>query len=176
MSHVSGQKGISLFRNLGFSELGPSLYISHMSTPAAQRSPSAAPSSPNHREPITNNQAASAFTLRRPRHSSLITRHLLRRPLPSNLCPVTSGAYRARPNNQQAITNNHQRLTSDLCPPWHAEVERRRLTSGFTLIELLVVITIIIVLMGMLFPAYRGVQSQAKKPRPKTTSPKSSLR
>lgn len=34
---------------------------------------------------------------------------------------------------------------------------------GFTLIELLVVITIIIILMGLLFPAFRGVQDQAKK-------------
>jgi type II secretory pathway pseudopilin PulG len=36
-------------------------------------------------------------------------------------------------------------------------------TSAFTLIELLVVITIIIVLMGLLFPVFRGAQDQAKK-------------
>jgi type II secretory pathway pseudopilin PulG len=35
--------------------------------------------------------------------------------------------------------------------------------TAFTLIELLVVISIIIVLMGLLFPAFRGVQDQAKK-------------
>jgi type II secretory pathway pseudopilin PulG len=35
--------------------------------------------------------------------------------------------------------------------------------SGFTLIELLVVVTIIIILMGLLFPVFRGVQDQAKK-------------
>ena len=39
--------------------------------------------------------------------------------------------------------------------------------SAFTLIELLVVISIIIVLMGLLFPAFRGVQDQAKKTQAK---------
>ena len=39
--------------------------------------------------------------------------------------------------------------------------------SGFTLIELLVVITIIVILMGLLFPAFRGVQDQAKKTQAK---------
>ena len=38
---------------------------------------------------------------------------------------------------------------------------------AFTLIELLVVISIIIVLMGLLFPAFRGVQDQAKKTQAK---------
>jgi type II secretory pathway pseudopilin PulG len=39
--------------------------------------------------------------------------------------------------------------------------------GAFTLIELLVVISIIIVLMGLLFPAFRGVQDQAKKTQAK---------
>jgi prepilin-type N-terminal cleavage/methylation domain-containing protein len=40
-------------------------------------------------------------------------------------------------------------------------------SDGFTLIELLVVITIIVILMGLLFPAFRGVQDQAKKTQAK---------
>jgi prepilin-type N-terminal cleavage/methylation domain-containing protein len=39
--------------------------------------------------------------------------------------------------------------------------------GAFTLIELLVVITIIAILMGLLFPVFRGVQDQAKKAQAK---------
>src|SRR5467141_864193 len=42
-----------------------------------------------------------------------------------------------------------------------------RKSRAFTLIELLVVITIIVILMGLLFPAFRGVQDQAKKTQAK---------
>ena len=42
-----------------------------------------------------------------------------------------------------------------------------RQSRGFTLIELLVVITIIVVLFGLLFPAFQGVQNQAKKTQAK---------
>jgi type II secretory pathway pseudopilin PulG len=51
-------------------------------------------------------------------------------------------------DNQQPLTDNPVRL---------------RGLRAFTLIELLVVISIIIVLMGLLFPAFKGVQDQAKK-------------
>ena len=42
-----------------------------------------------------------------------------------------------------------------------------RHARAFTLIELLVVISIIIILMGLLFPAFRGVQDQAKRTQAK---------
>ena len=40
-------------------------------------------------------------------------------------------------------------------------------SCGFTLIELLVVITIIAILMALLFPAFKGVQDQAKRTQAK---------
>ena len=39
--------------------------------------------------------------------------------------------------------------------------------DGFTLVELLVVITLIVILMALLFPAFRGVQEQAKSTQAK---------
>src|SRR5438552_8891523 len=39
--------------------------------------------------------------------------------------------------------------------------------NGFTLIELLIVISIIVILMGWLFPAFKGVQDQAKRTQAK---------
>ncbi len=38
-----------------------------------------------------------------------------------------------------------------------------RRDQAFTLVELLVVITIIIIPMGLLFPAFKGVQDQARR-------------
>src|ERR1700719_2966344 len=39
--------------------------------------------------------------------------------------------------------------------------------GGFTLIELLIVIAIIAILIGLLFPAFKGVQDQAKRTQAK---------
>ena len=44
---------------------------------------------------------------------------------------------------------------------------RTRVSGGFTLIELLVVITVIAILMALLFPAFKGVQDQAKRTQAK---------
>src|SRR5713101_6194435 len=53
-------------------------------------------------------------------------------------------------------------------PRANAKVEMKSSQSrGFTLIELLIVIAIIVILMGLLFPAFRGVQDQAKKTQAK---------
>jgi prepilin-type N-terminal cleavage/methylation domain-containing protein len=47
------------------------------------------------------------------------------------------------------------------------EAMNRASRSAFTLIEMLVVISIIIILMGLLFPAFKGVQDQAKRTQAK---------
>ena len=56
-------------------------------------------------------------------------------------------------------------------PRTDAEMDMRdgnsRFDGGFTLIELLVVITVIAILMALLFPAFRGVQDQAKRTQAK---------
>jgi prepilin-type N-terminal cleavage/methylation domain-containing protein len=44
---------------------------------------------------------------------------------------------------------------------------RSHAEKAFTLVELLVVITIIVILMGLLFPVFRGVQDQAKRAQAK---------
>jgi prepilin-type N-terminal cleavage/methylation domain-containing protein len=43
--------------------------------------------------------------------------------------------------------------------------------KALTLIELLVVITVIAILLGLLFPAFRGIQDQAKRTQAKLSSP-----
>src|SRR5437879_9358394 len=43
----------------------------------------------------------------------------------------------------------------------------KKCTRGFTLIELLIVIAIIAILIGLLFPAFKGVQDQAKRTQAK---------
>jgi type II secretion system protein G len=47
------------------------------------------------------------------------------------------------------------------------EIRDSRFGGGFTLIELLVVITVIAILMALLFPAFKGVQDQAKRTQAK---------
>jgi prepilin-type N-terminal cleavage/methylation domain-containing protein len=54
-----------------------------------------------------------------------------------------------------------KRMTNDEC------LMTKEGSGAFTLIELLVVITIIVILMGLLFPAFRGVQDQAKRTQAK---------
>ncbi len=48
-----------------------------------------------------------------------------------------------------------------------SEMRNSEARSGFTLIELLVVITVIAILMALLFPAFKGVQDQAKRTQAK---------
>lgn len=54
-------------------------------------------------------------------------------------------------------------------PRTNAEMDMREKpkSRGFTLIELLVVITVIAILMALLFPAFKGVQDQAKRTQAK---------
>ena len=53
------------------------------------------------------------------------------------------------------------------CPISDFRFQISAFQRAFTLIELLVVISIIIVLMALLFPAFKGVQDQAKKTQAK---------
>jgi type II secretory pathway pseudopilin PulG len=53
------------------------------------------------------------------------------------------------------FTNNRSPITDNAV--------RRSEPNAFTLVELLVVISIIIILIGLLFPAFKGVQDQARR-------------
>lgn len=72
---------------------------------------------------------------------------------PNNRSPLTDNAVR-----KSESPPNDRKPTIDNAP---------RSRAAFTLIELLVVITIIIILMGLLFPAFKGVQDQAKRTQAK---------
>ncbi len=68
-----------------------------------------------------------------------------------------------------------QRTVGRLCqtlidwnPAFHRNaLQRSHQARAFTLIELLVVIAIIAILIGLLFPAFRAVQDQAKRTQAK---------
>src|SRR5262245_707075 len=55
----------------------------------------------------------------------------------------------------------------DLREDRQSEFRNSKLCGGFTLIELVVVITVIVILMALLFPAFKGVQDQAKRTQAK---------
>jgi prepilin-type N-terminal cleavage/methylation domain-containing protein len=69
----------------------------------------------------------------------------------------------------------HPRIVGRLCPTrvcsrsaFHRNaLQERRSHHAFTLIELLVVIAIIIILAGLLYPAYQAAQNQAKRTQAK---------
>jgi prepilin-type N-terminal cleavage/methylation domain-containing protein len=68
---------------------------------------------------------------------------------------------RGRVSNETIVQIGHSRDNDKTVQ------NKSRDASGFTLIELIVVITIIIILAGLLFPAFRGVQDQAKRTQAK---------
>ena len=104
--------------------------------------------------------------LRRRFFRSLITDHLRFAPLrPSLFRRLT--ALRLNRFNRSTPQPLNRVNPLGLSPLRHIEPRTSNIKHGFTLVELLVVISIIIILMGLLFPAFKGAQDQAKRAQAK---------
>jgi type II secretion system protein G len=75
--------------------------------------------------------------------------------------PRADAKMELRENPKSAVTQLAKRAR----PGFPIQNPKRQ--CGFTLIELLVVITVIAILMALLFPAFKGVQDQAKRTQAK---------
>jgi prepilin-type N-terminal cleavage/methylation domain-containing protein len=75
--------------------------------------------------------------------------------------PRTDAEMDVRKNPKSEIRRHGVREASE------AGLSNAKFRRGFTLIELLVVITVVAILMALLFPAFNGVQDQAKRTQAK---------
>src|SRR5213080_2549118 len=79
-------------------------------------------------------------------------------------CGVFSSTTQTPLAIHQPASDGHHDVS--LTKSMHALARSFR-ASGFTLVELLIVIAIIAILVGLLFPAFKGVQDQAKRTQTK---------